>query len=150
MTGSGRCRIALAPSPALATAILAAHGVASGCVLLVLSGWAGAILGVLVLALGVASARDRALLATPGSPRAIELADADRLTLESADGRRTDCAVGPGRWVTRWCVALPVQAPRRRTLLVTAGMAGEEPFRLLRLWARWGRTPAVAAEQPPP
>ena len=38
----------------------------------------------------------------------------------------------------------------RRSLLVAAGMLPPESFRLLRLWARWGRLPGVAPLQLPP
>jgi len=44
-------------------------------------------------------------------------------------------------------VALAVAAPYRRALLVTPGMLPPESFRLLRLWALWGRLPGVAPRQ---
>jgi hypothetical protein len=46
-------------------------------------------------------------------------------------------------------VSVPLGAASRRTLLVTADMAGEREFRLLRLWALWGRLPGVASGQLP-
>jgi hypothetical protein len=97
-------------------------------------------------------ARDRALLAGPSSPRALEILAADTVVLELADGSRAPSPVGAARWVSRFCVVLPLHAPRRRTLLLTGGMLAAEPFRVLRLWALWGRLPggnrpAVASGQ---
>jgi hypothetical protein len=51
--------------------------------------------------------------------------------------------------VTRYWVALDTGAPMRRSVLVTAGMLQPGPFRLLRLWALWGRVPGVAPGQVP-
>ncbi|MEW5863250.1 MAG: hypothetical protein AB1773_06590 [Pseudomonadota bacterium] len=148
MTGAAPLRLQLSPSPVLAAAIFGAHLAAATGVALALPGAAGWALAVLVLALGAEAARDRALLRARHSTRAIELRGPDEVVLVLADGRRVASAVGPGRWVTRSCVALPVRAPRRRTVLVTRAMLGEPAFRLLRLWARWSRVPGVAAGQP--
>jgi hypothetical protein len=52
--------------------------------------------------------------------------------------------------VTRHWVALRLRSRKRRSLLVAGGMLSEEPFRLLRLWALWGRMPGVARRQLPP
>jgi hypothetical protein len=149
LSAAALVRLELSPSPRLAAAILAAHGAAAACLWIALPGIAGMALAALVLALGAAAAWDRALLGSPVSPRAIELSGPDELTLVLADGRRIATPAGPGRWVTRFCVALPVRAPLRRTLLVTGGMLGEAPFRALRLWALWGRVPRVASGQLP-
>ena len=46
-------------------------------------------------------------------------------------------------------VALPVQGRLRRTVLVTLDMLGEESFRMLRIWALWGKLPQVAPQQLP-
>ena len=46
-------------------------------------------------------------------------------------------------------VALPVQGPVRRTVLVTGDMLSEESFRVLRIRARWGKLPQVAPKQLP-
>jgi hypothetical protein len=112
----------------------------------------GIVIAVLVLALGIAVAWDRALLAAASSPRALEIRVADTVVLELADGSRVSSPVGESRWVSRFCVVLPLRAPGRRTLLLTAGMLAAEPFRVLRLWALWGRVPgqdrsAVASGQ---
>jgi hypothetical protein len=37
----------------------------------------------------------------------------------------------------------------RRTILVTRDMLAGDAFRRLRIWALWGRLPAVAAKQLP-
>lgn len=149
MTGSAPLRLDLSPSPGFAAGIVGAHLAAGVCAALVLPTAAGAAAAGLLVALGLATARDRALLRAARSPRALELGEADALVVVCADGRRYATAVGRRRWVTRACVALPVRLPQRRTLLVTRAMLGEPRFRLLRLWALWGRVPDVAARQPP-
>jgi hypothetical protein len=142
-------RLELSPSPVLAAAIAGVHLAAAAGVVLALPGAAGWGIAALMVALGAESARDRALLRARHSTRVIELCGPDVLVLVLADGRRVSSAVAAGRWVTRYCVALPVRAPWRRTLLVTRAMLGEPSFRLLRLWARWGRVPGVATGQLP-
>jgi hypothetical protein len=46
-------------------------------------------------------------------------------------------------------VTLSLRRPARRTLLVTRDMLHADSFRRLRVWALWGRLPAVAAKQLP-
>ena len=92
------------------------------------------------------AARDRALLRGPGAPRSLELGGAERGACILADGRRVPIAQDRAG-VTRFWVALPLSAGRRRTLLVAAGMLAPEAFRRLRLWALWGKLPAVAGPQ---
>ncbi|MGH8764267.1 MAG: hypothetical protein ACRET8_00975, partial [Burkholderiales bacterium] len=63
-----------------------------------------------------------------------------------------DCAALralPGVGVTRYWVALASGLPSRRGLLIVSGMVGEEAFRLLRIWALWGKVPGVAPRQLP-
>jgi len=139
-------RFRLAPSRALALVILVAHGAAAAALLSVaretLAGWA--IAGLLV-ALGVASAWDRALLRAAGSVRAFALEGPDSITLELAGRRRLQARVGAQRWVGARLVILALSAPRRRTLLITGDMLDAEAFRRLRLWALWGALPGVAS-----
>jgi len=49
--------------------------------------------------------------------------------------------------VARHWVALRLRSPTRQAFLATSGMLPADSFRLLRLWARWGRLPAVASGQ---
>jgi hypothetical protein len=49
--------------------------------------------------------------------------------------------------VNRFLVALPLDGFLRRSILVTADMLDPGRFRLLRLWALWGRLPGVASAQ---
>ncbi len=152
MNGALPVTLTLSPSPGLALCIVAAHAAAAACLYLLLPGMPGAALALLVLALGVAVARDRALLAAGSSVRRLDLAAGDAATLYLRDGRRVPAAVGAGRLVSRLCVTLPLRAPGRRSLLVTPAMLEPESFRLLRLWALWGRVPgpgAVASRQLP-
>jgi len=141
-------RIVLRPSPRLAALIGAAHAGAAGGFWLALPGAAGWALAGLALALGAASGWDRALLRGRGSPRALQLAGEGGARIEFADG--TDWPVAKGwRSVNRFWVALPLERARRRTVLITGDMLDPGQFRLLRLWALWGRLPGVASAQLP-
>jgi len=102
----------------------------------------------LLLALGLATARDRAWLAGRNAVRAIEISGTEQITLEMADGKRRQVSAGPRRSVNRLFVSIPVRVSMRRTILVTADMLDEGQFRELRVWALWGRVPG--AMTPPP
>ena len=106
-------------------------------------------LAVLILALGGASAWDRALLRGSRSPRAVEIDAAGKGCVALASGERIAADPVRGIGVARRWVALKGGAPMRRGVLVTAGMLGPEDLRMLRLWALWGRLPAVASRQLP-
>jgi len=140
-------RLELAPSGRFAGVIVAVHGVAAGCFLTVLTGWPGVTAALLLVALGCAAAWDRALLRAKSSPRAIEIPAQGKALCRLADGGLAELAPLGGSAVTRYWVALRMQAPARRSLFVTAGMLTPESQRLLRLWALWGRLPAVAPRQ---
>jgi len=142
-------RLALSPSPALACLIVALHGIAAACFLTVLTGWLAIAAATLVLALGAAAAFDRALLAARRSPRTIEIDLAGEAYCTFANGESAPIATGRGAAVSRHWVSLGLRAPWRRSLLVVAGMLTDDNFRLLRLWALWGRLPAVARQQLP-
>ena len=137
-------RLSLLPSRHLAAAILGTHVVAAGCVRLALPGWGGIALAAVLLAVGLAVARSRALLGAPASPRALVLGE--RLAVELANGETLIGERQPGGHVSRLLVTLPVG---KRTLLITRDMLSAPEFRQLRLWALWGRLPrpSVAAEQ---
>jgi len=124
--------------------IVAAHGAAAACLWLLLPGVVGVTLALLVQALGVAVAWDRALLGASSSVEGLDLGPGDTAVLRHRDGRRTPASVGQGRFVSRVCVTLPVQARWQRSLIITSGMLKAEPFRVLRLWALWGRVPGSA------
>jgi hypothetical protein len=134
-------RLNLRASRALAVVLALVHGTGSICLLIVAPGVAGATLALLILALGAAAARDRALLRARGSVRALELAGDAVATLELADGRRVTAHVGRRRHVGPWWVSLPVEGTARRNLVVVRDMLPAEQFRALRLWALWGRVP---------
>ena len=123
-----------------------AHAAAAAAVYIVLPGIAGAALAAAFLALGLAAAWSRALLRAASSVRAIEVGGATPV-FRLADGTELAARVGARRYVTRYVVALPLETPLRRTLLVTADMLGREEFRRLRLWALWNRLPGVAPKQ---
>jgi len=148
LSGSRSLRLQLSPSPAFATALVALHASAALCVLLVLPSVAGAALAICLMALGLAAAWSRALLKSASSVRAIEL-EAGGASFELAGGERFAARLTERRYVSRFMVALPVRGRLRRTVLVTLDMLGEESFRVLRIWALWGKLPQVAAPQLP-
>jgi hypothetical protein len=147
-----RLRLELKASPLLAAAIVAAHGAAAACVLAALPGSAGALIAAALLALGALAAASRALLKARGSVRALEL-EGPGLTVCLANGKRFAAEAAPRRYVSRHLVILRLREnarhPVRRTILVTRDMLAGDSFRRLRVWALWGRLPAVAAKQPP-
>jgi hypothetical protein len=100
----------------------------------------------LVLALGAAAAWDRALLRAALSPRAIEIRPSGEALCVLASGESLPIAT-PGSRVTRYWVSLRLRSPWRRSLMLVAGMLPSDAFRLLRIWALWGRLPGVASRQ---
>jgi hypothetical protein len=148
LSGSRNLRLQLSPSPAFATALVALHACAGLCILVVLPSVSGAALSTCLIALGLAAAWSRALLKSASSVCAIEL-EAGGASFELAGGERFAAQLAERRYVNRFMVALPVRGPVRRTVLVTLDMLGEESFRLLRIWALWGKLPQVAPKQLP-
>jgi hypothetical protein len=139
-------RLQLAPSRSLAALIVIAHAAAAAAVCMLIKGPLGLAAAAGFVALGLASAWSRALLAAASSVRTIELGGAEPV-FELANGARLAAPVAARRYVTRHLVALPLGGELRRTLLVTADMLGGEEFRRLRLWALWNRLPGVAQKQ---
>jgi hypothetical protein len=133
-------RLELSPSRPLALAIVVVHAGAAACVAATLPGLAGALLAFLLLALGFAAAWSRALLRSASSVKAIELSGA-QLVLELAGNKRVPAQAAGRRYVHRYLVTLPLRAPSRRTVLVTADMLAPDSFRRLRVWALWDRLP---------
>ena len=88
------------------------------------------------------------MLGAAASVRVLELTG-PKLEVQLASGESFPAEVAERRYVSRFLVALPIRSPVRRTILVTADMARGDSFRRLRIWALWGRLPAVAAKQLP-
>jgi hypothetical protein len=127
--------------------IVAAHLGAAAAAALALPGWPGGLLAAALAALGLASAWSRALLGSPGSVRAIRIGNGglgSGAAAELASG--ASFALRQGGHVSRFIVTLAARDSGRH-LLVTADMLDRESFRLLRLWARWGKLPGVAGKQ---
>jgi hypothetical protein len=141
-------RLELSPSRFLAIVIVTLHAAAASCIAVAMPSLEGALLAFSLAGLGLASAWSRALLMSHGSVRAIELRD-DGVVLETASGERIPAEVAQRRHVSRLTVTLPILKPRRRTLLVTGDMLTTDSFRLLRIWALWGKLPRVAEKQLP-
>ena len=144
MTGGPTYRLALSPSWRFAGVILLLHSAAAACFLTIMQAWPAVIAAGLMVGLGCAAARDRALLRGASAPSAIELRGDGSAECLLADGRRL--AARSGTATARW-VALRLSGGARRALLVTEGMVEPELFRLLRLWALWGKLPAAAARR---
>jgi len=141
-------RLKLRPSWRLASLIAGLHALAGGSVLVAVPGLAGAALAALIAALGAAAAWDRALLRGRSSPRALVVAADGGPGIELANGARCPIGTGP-RAVNRFLVTLPLEGATRRSVLVARDMLDPAGFRLLRLWALWGRLPGVASAQLP-
>jgi hypothetical protein len=139
-------RIELSPSPALAGATLLAHGAAAACLAAVVPGVAGWPLAALVLALGAASAWNRALLRGARAVRAIRWLAPEEAEFLGGDGTSVRAPIAPGGSVNRFWVTLRAGAPVRRTILIAADMADPRAFRALRLWALWGRAGELNAK----
>ena len=142
-------RLELSPSGGFAAIVLAVHVAAAACVLAVLTGWQGLALAILLPSLGLFSAWDRALLRGAHSPRAIEIQGSGKALLVFANGDTAAVEPVHGIGVNRHWAALKCASAARRGVLVTGGMLRPEAFRLLRLWALWGKVPGVASRQLP-
>jgi len=146
VTTTSATRFRLAPSRRIALFIGLAHAGAAAAVLTVAhrtaSGWAFA---ALLVALGIATAWDRALLRAGGAVRGFVLEGPESIVLELARNDVLRSRVGARRWVSTHLVVLSIyDVPRRRTLLVAGDMLDPDAFRRLRLWALWGQLPGVA------
>lgn len=128
--------------------IVGAHLLAAACITAVSTSPAAVALALFLLALGAASAWDRALLRARTSPRSLQISGEGRLEVGLADGSRVPASEAT-RVVHRLLVALTLRNRRRSSVLIVAGMLAPEEFRRLRVWALWGRVPAVAPAQLP-
>ena len=135
-----RLRVELAPSVWLAVVLIALHAAAAFSLVVVLPGLPGLAAAAMLLGLGLATARSRALLRSAASVRAIELAG-PKLEVELESGERFSAELAERRYVSRLLVLLPLRSPVRRTILISSDMAGRNSFRHLRIWALWGKLP---------
>jgi hypothetical protein len=131
--------------------MIGAHAAAGMALLFLMPDFLGAALALAVAALGLAAAWSRALLRGRDAVRALELSG-DAVVVELGDGRVVAARAARRRYVSRLLVTLRLRAPAfrgvgDRALLVTADMLDPGEFRRLRVWALWGRLPAVAGEQ---
>ena len=138
----------LRPSWRLAALIVGAHLIAAACIAAVSTSLAALAVAALIVALGAASAWDRALLRGRQSPRTLEISREGRLEVRLADGSSIP-ASDEARLVHRLLVTLTLRNRKRNSVLVVAGMLDPHAFRRLRMWALWGRMPGVAPAQLP-
>jgi hypothetical protein len=147
LTSAQAVRLALSPSTGLAALVMGLHATAALVILTVLTGWLAAVGAMLILGLGASAAWDRALLRSRRSLRAIEIRPTGEAFCLLADGSSVAFEPARGNAVSRYWVSLRLHAPWNRSYLVAAGMLPQASFRLLRLWALWGKLPAVAPGQ---
>jgi len=136
-----RLDIRLSPSSLLATAVIATHALAGACAALVLPGPGAIAVALLLPALGLAAAWDRALLRSRKSVTGMLIDGPTSLRLKTRDGSETEVRVAGRKHVSRLAVIVPVRGSMRRTIVVVRDMLDAESFRTLRLWALWGRVP---------
>jgi len=136
-------RLELRGSRGLAAAILLVHATAAGALAVAMPGAVGVALAIGLVLLGAKAAWDRALLAGPGSVRALEIAADGSAAVELGQGRRVLVAASARRHVGSWWVVVPLSARPWATLIVR-GMMAPAAHRRLRVWALWGRLPAPA------
>jgi toxin CptA len=142
-------RLELAPSFPLALALLAAHGAAAACLILVLPGLAGVAAAALAIGLGLRSTWTRALLRSASSIRVLQLGGST-VEMELASGEALAAEPAGRRYVGRHLVLLPLRRPVRRTVLVSRDMLDADSFRRLRIWALWGKLPPLPQAELPP
>lgn len=146
MTTANAMHFRLLPSRRIALLIVLAHVGAALALLTVAHAWvSGWVLAALLVALGFATAWDRALLGARGSVREFSLEGPHEVLLGLRGRGRVRSRVAARRWVSARLVVLPLALPTRGALLVAGDMLGAEDFRRLRLWALWGRLPGVAS-----
>lgn len=114
---------------------------------LLVSGFSGWALAALAMALGAASAADRAMFWGRRAPRRIEIRSDGSACVMTADGAALQAERGARR-AGRWWAIVQLTSRRRRHLLITAGMLTGEDLRRLRLWVLWGRHGAGAMSAP--
>ena len=148
MSGERTFRIQLSPSRSLAATIVVVHGGAAVCAGMFVAGATGICLGLLIAALGIAAAWDRALLRGRRSVQALNIVSGDSVILELANAERVTLRISHRRFVSALVVILPGTPWMRRTIVLWHDMLGADLFRALRLWALWGRVPETKTTQP--
>jgi len=148
LSGERTLRIQLSPSRSLAAIIVVVHGGAAVCAGVFVAGSMGIWLGVLIAGLGIAAAWDRALLRGRRSVRALIIGSGDNVILDLANAQRVGLRISPRRFVSALVVILPGAPWMRRNIVVWRDMLDPDSFRVLRLWALWGRVPDTGTTQP--
>jgi len=141
-----RLNIDLSPSGVLAAAVIAVHALAGACAAIAVPGPGAFAVALLLPALGLAAAWDRALLRSRKSVTGIVIEGPASVRLKARDGTETEVRVVGRKHVSRFAVIVPVRGSMRRTIVVVRDMLDAESFRRLRLWALWGRVPGAGLE----
>ncbi len=138
-----RLSVELSPSSILAGVVIGIHALAGTCAALALP-WPGALAAALLLpALGLAAAWDRALLRGRKSVTGMVIEGPASLRLKTRDGGETKVLAADRKHVNRLAVIVPVRGSMRRTIVIVRDMLDAESFRRLRLWALWGKVPGA-------
>lgn len=141
-----RLSVELSPSGALAGTVVAIHALAGTCAALALPEPGGPVVALLLAALGLAAAWDRALLRGRKSVTSMVIEGPASLRVRTRDGSETEVRAAGRKHVSRLAVIVPVRGSMRRTIVVVRDMLDAESFRRLRLWALWGKVPSGGAE----
>lgn len=120
--------------------LLWAHALAAMASWLTFGGAAGPAIALLVMTAGAATVHGHALLLASDSPASLVLSSDGNLRIVDRSGLDWTPIADAGCFVNRWAVIVPVsgRTGRRRRVLIVGDMLAEEPFRRLRIWARWG------------
>jgi len=138
---SGPLRVRLQPSPRLAAALCAAHGVAALAFWIsplpaMLSIAASAVLGISA----VSSVRGHAFRNSASSVVELELYEDCTLSARSADGRWLHYRLVGSSFVSRVLAVLKLRTESawgRRSVLIACDGIEAEAFRRLRVWLQW-------------
>ena len=141
-----RLSVELSPSGVLAGAVVAIHALAGACAALALPEPGGPAVALLLPALGLAVAWDRALLRGRKSVTSVVIVGPASLRLRTRDGSEAEVRATGRKHVSRLAVIVPVRGSMRRTIVVVRDMLDAESFRRLRLWALWGKVPGAGSE----
>jgi toxin CptA len=132
------CRVVLKPSPALAAALLALHGLAAAAAL---TSFSGASLWLILTGLAVSAACSiaDALLRLPSSVLWFDLHEEGRGRWQDRAGREHSILKVIPTWLGAGMVVLGLNASRWKTrwLVLLPDAAEAEALRRLRVWLKW-------------
>ena len=143
-------RIDVHPSRALACALVLAHAVAAGAVIVSVPQWYGRVLaGVLLLVNACWALRRHALLLASRAVVALEFRDECECSIVRRDGGHLACRVQGSSYVSTWLVVLHLEEPGRRRphyVVLAPDSVAPDRLRRLRVRLRWANPYAAGVE----